>query len=169
MREIVASDARTHEMEERQPRPGIYHRLPVRLALLEPAPTRTRPRRALQEQIRVPPELTTQVHARRERLDILDLRLADDVEHVARPLLDEGHEAAVAERAVGPAEGEVVGEGGHGDGEVGDDVARRPEVAEVDAGAVEEGEARDPGRVWINLARVDWWRWGCTHRTPSRR
>lgn len=129
-------------MEETQPRSGIDDRLPVGLSLFEPAPARRRPRRALQEQIGVLAELLAEVEPWGEGLDVLDLGFRDDVEHVLGPLLDEGHEGAVAEGAVGPAEGEVVGEGRDGDGEVGDDVAGAPEVAEVGALAVDEGEAR---------------------------
>jgi hypothetical protein len=39
------------------------------------------------------------------------LRFGDDAEHVGRPALDEGHEGAMAEWAVGAAEGEVVAGG----------------------------------------------------------
>ena len=59
--------------------------------------TRRRPRRALQEQIGVLSEHLTDVHSRCEGLDVLDLSLGDNVEHVLRPLLDEWHEAACSE------------------------------------------------------------------------
>lgn len=91
-------------------------------------------------------ELLAQVQAGGEGLDVLDLRLGDDVEHVFRPLLDEGHEGTVAEGTVGTAEGEVVREGGDRDGEVGYYVSWAPELAEVDALAVNEGEARNPAK-----------------------
>lgn len=75
------------------------------------------------------------------------MHFADGGEDVAGPLLDEGHEGAVAEGAVGPAEGEVVGEGGDGDAEVGGYAAGwGPEV--VEGGAVcDEWEAGEPGGV----------------------
>ena len=70
-------------------------RLAIRPALLEPAPTRTRPRRALQKQIRMLAELSCDIHLRRQRLDVFDLNLSDALEDVARPLLDERHEGPV--------------------------------------------------------------------------
>lgn len=87
------------------------------------------------------------VHARRYRLDALDLSLGDNGMHVLCPTLDEGHERSVAEGSIGSAEGEVIRECGDRDGEVGcHAVCAAPELAEV--GAVgDEGEAREPGGV----------------------
>lgn len=79
--------------------------------------------------------------------DPLDLAFGDDVEDVARPLLDEGHEASVAQRAVGTAEGEGVGKRGDPDAEVGRHA--RSGVPELVEGLVvgDEGEAGEPGGV----------------------
>lgn len=139
---------RLQELQEMQAAARVYDHLSVLPPLLKPAPTRARPRRPLQEQIRVGAELAAEVQPRGVGLDILDLGLLDGVEHVARPALDQRHEAAVAERAVRPAEAEVVGEARHADGQVRRHaVVGAPEVAEVDAVAADEGEAWDPGGV----------------------
>jgi len=142
-------------MHERQPRSRIHNRLPICPTLLEPTTARTCPGRALQEQIRVPTELVREVEAWSVGFDVLDLGFGDGVEHVFGPLFDQRHEAAVAEGAIGAAEGEVVGEGRDADGEVGGDIVWSPEVFEVDSLAVDEGEAWDPGGVEASRADYD--------------
>jgi len=93
------------------------------------------------------PKLLCYIEPRAQRLDVLDLHLFNGGEDVPRPLLDQRHEAAVAQRAVRAAVGEVVWERGHADAQVGDDVvAAAPHGAQV--GPVrDEGEARHPGCV----------------------
>ena len=90
------------------------------------------------------PKLLCYIEPRAQRLDVLDLHLFNGGEDVPRPLLDQRHEAAVAQRAVRAAVGEVVWERGHADAEVGDDiVVAAPHGAQV--GPVrDEGEARHP-------------------------
>ena len=125
-----------------QPRPRINRHLPIRRPILKPAPTRTRPRRPLQKQIRMLAKLTRHPLARRQRLDPLDLRLRHHVEHVLRPALDQRHEAAVPERPIRSAEAEVVGEARDRDAQVrGDAVGPAPLVAQVDAVRADEREA----------------------------
>lgn len=101
------------QMQEMQPRPRVYGSLAIDLALLEPRATCARPGSTLQEQIRVLSKLLREVETGCEGFYILLLRFVDDVEHVLRPAFDQGHEAAVAEGAIGTAKGEVVGKGGH--------------------------------------------------------
>lgn len=57
-------------------------------------------------------------HFRRERFNILSLKLVDGSKHVTRPLFDERHERAMAKRSIGTAEGEMVGESRYTNAEI---------------------------------------------------
>jgi len=128
-------------MQKMQPTPGPNRRLTHLLALFKPTPTPTRPRGTLQEQIRMPTKLSRDILFRRERFEIFNLRFANHIKHVCRPAFNQRHKTAMAERAVGSAEGEVVGEMGNGDGEVGGYTSfGRPDVAEVLAMFSAKGE-----------------------------
>lgn len=82
-----------------------------------------------------------------QRFYVLDLGFCDGREDVARPDLDEGAEGAVAEGAVGAAVGEVIGEGGDADAEVGSHaVFLIPEVFDIFL-PVRERIPRQPGRI----------------------
>ena len=78
-----------------------------------------------------------------ERLDILNLHLADYFVDVGIPLFDQRKERAVGEGPVGTAEREVIGEFGYSHAEVGGYIAWCPYVAEIPPLA-NEGEAGSP-------------------------
>jgi len=150
---IILISRPLQQMQEMQPRAGIQHGLPAFLAaavaaLLEPAAARGGPGSALEEEVGVLAKIGGGAGGGREGFDVFGLQFGDDVEHVGGPDFDEGHEGSVAEGAVGAAEGEVVGEARDAETEVGGEVVGAgPEVAQVDAGAVDDGEAWDPGCV----------------------
>lgn len=88
-------------MQEMQARPGVNDRLAALLgapvgALLEPTPAGRSPRRALEEQVGVLAEILRGAAEGRQGFEVLDLCLRYHVEHVRRPVLDQGHEGAVA-------------------------------------------------------------------------
>jgi hypothetical protein len=109
----------------------------------------------LEEQIGVLAELLRWSHSWSEGFDVFDLAFGNDLEDVAGPLLDEGHEGSVAEWTIGAAERESIGECGDTDAEVRCHAVRgTPEIAQV--GVVgDEGKAGKPGCVKARGANDD--------------
>lgn len=98
---IVLVARRGQQTKENHAGPGKDAEFPIQPALLEPASARTRPRRALEEEIGVLDEGVADLGPGRHGFDVLDLHLLRYCQDVLDDVLDERDEGAVAQRPVG--------------------------------------------------------------------